>query len=84
MAGSVWSNFSEDNGGEPQQVSYIVSSNGKNYFCMIEYQINNKSRSDNYVNFREPKETEESSDASNGDRTYEIFGTRRRTLNKQQ
>ena len=84
VAGSVWSNFSEANGGEPQQVAYIVSSNGKNYFCMIEYQINNKSRSDNYVNFREPKETEESSDASKGDRTYTIFGTRRSTLNKQQ
>lgn len=86
VSGATWGTAKD--GVSPLQYCYLLSNGECHFYAMIEWYTNNlKSNStteyNTYINFREPKETTEISDATKGSKDYTIFGTRRATLNKQ-
>lgn len=84
--GAVWTTAND--GESPLQYCYVLSDGEKKYYCMIEWYPNNIDNKTNkpydYINFREPKITEEEDPiAEKGSRAFELFGSRRGTLKKQ-
>lgn len=76
----IGSSFDEDKGGLPNIVYYLMSNNSVNYYCKVEYSINNTQQSNRWINFSEPKQTE---DIKMTEGTPSV-GTRRGTLNIQE
>ncbi|MCQ2575445.1 MAG: hypothetical protein MJ162_01800 [Treponema sp.] len=84
VAGTTWSDSETE--GLPLSYCYLLTDGKKNYFAMIEWYTNKINSSTgspfNYVNLREPMETERTEVYYNSTESggFGIFGTRRSTL----
>lgn len=78
--GAQWSEAgkSTTNPKLPMQYCYLVTKDSKNYYCLVEYYVNNNFT---YNHFRTPKETTDTTCKTTSD--FTIFDSYKKTLNVQ-